>query len=375
MKVESWYKLMEISLAVLDRQIDLYREEYEAAALRVLRSGWYVLGPEVEKFEIEFADYVGRKYCVGVNSGLDALILSVRAMGIGEGDEVIVPANTYIATVLAITENGAVPVFVEPDAYYGLDVSKIEAVITPKTKAIMVVHLYGQAAEMDTITSIAKSHGLKLIEDCAQSHGARYRGSMTGAFGDVGCFSFYPTKNLGAFGDGGAVVMDDAELYNTLKMLRNYGSKIKYHNEIEGVNSRLDELQAALLRVKLSHLGELNEERVYIAQRYDAEIKNPAIDLPGMRCQETNHVYHQYVIRTKDRDGFQKYLAEHGIKTVIHYPVPPHLAECYSYLGYQKGDFPLAEQYADQVLSLPMFNGMTEKEIDYVCRICNEYKM
>lgn len=375
MKVESGYKLMEISLAVLDRQIDLYREEYEAAALRVLRSGWYVLGPEVEKFEIEFADYVGRKYCVGVNSGLDALILSVRAMGIGEGDEVIVPANTYIATVLAITENGAVPVFVEPDAYYGLDVSKIEAVITLKTKAIMVVHLYGQAAEMDTITSIAKSHGLKLIEDCAQSHGARYRGIMTGAFGDVGCFSFYPTKNLGAFGDGGAVVMDDAELYNTLKMLRNYGSKIKYHNEIEGVNSRLDELQAALLRVKLSHLGELNEERVYIAQRYDAEIKNPAIDLPGMRCQETNHVYHQYVIRTKDRDGFQKYLAEHGIKTVIHYPVPPHLAECYSYLGYQKGDFPLAEQYADQVLSLPMFNGMTEKEIDYVCRICNEYKM
>lgn len=364
---------MNIDLAVLDRQYQLYDQEYENAALRVLRSGWYVLGPEVEAFENEFAAYVGRKYCVGVNSGLDALTLSIHALGIGAGDEVLVPGNTYIATVLAITKNGASPVFVEPDVYYGIDADRIEAAITKKTKAIMPVHLYGQACDMDKIMNIADKYNLRVVEDCAQSHGAKYKGTMTGAFGNAGCFSFYPTKNLGAFGDAGAVVTDDERLYKKLKMLRNYGSEKKYHNQIEGVNSRLDEMQAALLRVKLSHIEELNAERVAIARRYNTEIKNPAIQLPSMRVAENNHVYHQYVIRTKERDKFQKYLADNGIKTVIHYPIPPHLVECYGYLGYKKGDFPIAEEYAEEVLSLPMFNGIADKEIRYLIRVVNAY--
>lgn len=364
---------MKIDLNILDRQFELYKQEYENAALRVLRSGWYVLGPEVEAFEKEFAAYVGRKYCVGINSGLDALTLSIHALGIGAGDEVLVPANTYIATVLAITKNGATPVFIEPDEYYGIAADKLENAITKHTKAVMPVHLYGQSCDMDKIMDVADRYNLKVIEDCAQSHGAKYKGTMTGAFGNAGCFSFYPTKNLGAFGDAGAIVTGDEELYKKLKMLRNYGSEKKYHNQIEGVNSRLDEMQAALLRVKLSHIEKLNAERVVIAGRYNDEIKNPAIQLPIMRAMENNHVYHQYVIRTKERDKFQKYLADNGIKTVIHYPIPPHLAECYGYLGYKKGDFPIAEQYAEEVLSLPMFNGIADKEIRYLIRVVNAY--
>ena len=364
---------MKIDLAVLGRQFELYQEEYEAAALRVLRSGWYVLGPEVEAFEQAFAAYVGRKYCIGVASGLDALTLSVRALGIGAGDEVIVPANTYIATVLAITANGATPVFVEPDDGFTLDPARIEAAITPKTRAIMVVHLYGQAAQMDVICRIAKAHGLRLIEDCAQSHGAKFSGTMTGAFGDAGCFSFYPTKNLGAFGDAGAVVTDDEELAGTLRMLRNYGSEKKYYNKLVGVNSRLDELQAALLRTKLSHLKELNAERERIAAAYLSGIQNPAIRLPKQR-ENANHVWHQFVIETEDRDGFQQYLADHDIQTVIHYPIPPHLAECYQYLGCKEGDFPITEHMAKTVLSLPMFNGMKEEEVRYVIETVNGYE-
>ena len=364
---------MKIDLAVLGRQFELYQEEYEAAALRVLRSGWYVLGPEVESFEQAFAAYVGRKYCIGVGSGLDALTLSVRALGIGAGDEVIVPANTYIATVLAITANGATPVFVEPDDGFTLDPARIEAAITPKTRAIMVVHLYGQAAQMDVICRIAKAHGLRLVEDCAQSHGAKFSGTMTGAFGDAGCFSFYPTKNLGAFGDAGAVVTDDEELAGTLRMLRNYGSEKKYYNKLVGVNSRLDELQAALLRTKLSHLKELNAERERIAAAYLSGIQNPAIRLPKQR-ENANHVWHQFVIETEDRDGFQQYLADHDIQTVIHYPIPPHLAECYQYLGCKEGDFPITEHMAKTVLSLPMFNGMKEEEVRYVIETVNGYE-
>lgn len=363
---------MKIDLAVLGRQFELYQEEYEAAALRVLRSGWYVLGPEVESFEQAFAAYVGRKYCIGVGSGLDALTLSVRALGIGAGDEVIVPANTYIATVLAITANGATPVFVEPDDCFTLDAARIEAAITPKTRAIMVVHLYGQAAQMDAICRIAKAHGLRLVEDCAQSHGAKFSGTMTGAFGDAGCFSFYPTKNLGAFGDAGAVVTDDEELAGTLRMLRNYGSEKKYHNKILGVNSRLDELQAALLRTKLGHLADLIAERERIAAAYLSGIQNPAIRLPKQR-ENANHVWHQFVIETEDRDSFQQYLAGHGIQTVIHYPIPPHLAECYQYLGHKEGDYPIAERMAKTVLSLPMFNGMREDEVQYVIDMVNKY--
>lgn len=251
---------MQVKCNVLDRQFQLYQEEYEQAALRVLRSGWYVLGNEVRQFEEKFAQFTGRKYCVGLNSGLDALIMSVRALGIGRGDEVIVQANTYIATVLGITENGAVPVFVEPDEYFNMDADKIEKAVTDRTKAVMVTHLYGQASDMTRIAAIADRHGLLLIEDCAQSHGACYAGKMTGTFGISGCFSFYPTKNLGAFGDAGAVVTDDEAFADKLRMMRNYGSRKKYHNEIEGVNSRLDEMQAALLGVKLAHLRELNDE-------------------------------------------------------------------------------------------------------------------
>lgn len=363
---------MKIDLAVLGRQFELHQQEYEDAAIRVLRSGWYILGKELEAFEQEFASYVGRKYCVGLNSGLDALILFIRALGIGNGDEVIVPANTYIATVLGITENAATPVFIEPDEFHNLDADKIEQAITNKTKAIMVVHLYGQVANMGKIMRIAAKYNLKVVEDCAQSHGARYASVMSGAFGDFGCFSFYPTKNLGAFGDSGAIVTDDKDLYMTMKMLRNYGSKIKYHNEIQGVNSRLDEIQAALLRVKLSHLDELNLERKRIASRYLEGISNPKLALPktNLNCE---HVYHQFVVCVDNRDEFQRYLETNNIKTAIHYPIPPHLAECYKILGYKRGDYPITEQYANKVISMPMYNGMADEEIQYVIDMVNDF--
>lgn len=363
---------MKIGLAVLDRQFNEYQSEYEAAALRVLRAGLYILGPEVQAFEEEFAAFTGTKYCVGLNSGLDALILAVRALNIGSGDEVIVPANTYIATVLGITENRATPVFVEPDEFYNIDGERIEAAVTSRTKAIMVVHLYGQAANMPQIMTVAEKYKLPVIEDCAQSHGARFGEIMTGHFGTIGCFSFYPTKNLGAFGDSGAIVTDDRQLAEKLRMLRNYGGRVKYHNEILGVNSRLDEIQAALLRVKLKHLSELTAERKVIASRFLEGIKNPRLILPGTR-ENADHVYHQFVVRTSRRDRFKAYLAEHGIDTMIHYPIPPHLAECYNYLDLEAGDYPLAEQYADEVLSLPIFNGMEQTETDYVIKVCNNY--
>lgn len=364
---------MKVKCNVLDRQFFQYQQEYEEAALRVLRSGWYVLGNEVKQFEEEFAAFTGRKYCVGLNSGLDALIMSVRALGISQGDEVIVQANTYIATVLGITENGAIPVFVEPDEYYNIDADKIEAAITDKTKAIMVVHLYGQASNMDKIMGISKKYNLPVIEDCAQSHGACFDGKMTGSFGISGCFSFYPTKNLGAFGDAGAIVTDDKDFADKVRMMRNYGSRIKYYNEIEGLNSRLDEMQAALLRVKLQHIKELNQERVVLADRYTKGITNEYIVKPEIR-NGANSIFHQYVIRCKDRSNLQKYLEEQGIQTQIHYPVPPHLAECYERLGHKRGDYPITEQYANEVLSLPIYTGMTWEEQDYVIEKLNTFK-
>lgn len=363
---------MQIKCNVLDRQFQMYQQEYEEAALRVLRSGWYILGNEVKQFEEEFAAYTGRKYCVGLNSGLDALIMSVRALGIGEGDEVIVQANTYIATVLGITENGATPVFVEPDEYFNIDAEKIEAVITDRTKAIMVVHLYGQASNMDKIVEIADKYNLQIIEDCAQSHGACFDGKMTGTFGISGCFSFYPTKNLGAFGDAGAIVTDDKEFADKIRMMRNYGSRIKYVNEIEGINSRLDEMQAALLRVKLTHMKELNDERKVLGERYTKGISNHKIMKPEIR-EGADTVYHQYVIRCAEREKLKKYLEEYGIQTQIHYPIPPHLAECYQYLGHKAGDYPLTEQYANEFLSLPLYTGMTWEEQDYVIEKLNDY--
>jgi dTDP-4-amino-4,6-dideoxygalactose transaminase len=363
---------MNIKCNVLDRQYKMFQKEYDEAALRVLNSGWYILGKEVQQFEEEFKTRVGSKFCVGLNSGLDALILAVRALGIGKGDEVIVQANTYIATVLGITENDATPVYVEPDEYFNIDASKIEEKITSKTKAIMVVHLYGQASRMDKIMEIANKHHIPVIEDCAQSHDSCFKGKQTGTFGVIGCFSFYPTKNMGAFGDAGCIVTDNEELANKIRMFRNYGSKIKYYNELEGVNSRLDEMQAALLRVKLSHMDVITAERYKLGAKFLNGIKNPKIMLPKT-LEGVNHVYHQFVIRCKNRNEFQQYLADNEIQTQIHYPIPPHLADCYKWQGYKKGAFPITEEYADTVLSLPLYTGMTEEEQKYIIEVINKF--
>lgn len=363
---------MKIEFNVLDRQYQMYADEYNQAAIRVLESGWYILGKELDKFEANYAKNMNIKYCVGINSGLDALILAFRALGIKQGDEVIVPANTYIASVMGITENGATPTFIEPDEFYNLDADKIEEAITENTKAILAVHIYGQAANIRKIKEIADKYRLYLVEDCAQSHGSKYDGQLTGTFGDVGCFSFFPTKNLGAFGDAGAIVTDNQEIADRVRMLRNYGSKVKYFNEIEGVNSRLDEIQAAILSVKLNHLGELTEDRIRIAERYLSTIKNSKIILP-QKLEKADHVYHLFVIQCAEREELQKYLLDRGIKTQIHYPIPPHLAECYSRLGYSNGDLPITEKYSNEILSLPLYNGMTNEEVDYVTRIVNAF--
>ena len=356
----------------LDKGFFQYQEELERKALEVLRSGWYVLGPEVRAFEEEFAGYTGAKYCVGLASGLDALWLAFKVLGIGEGDEVIVQANTYIASVMGITINGATPVFVEPDEYFNIDVDKIESLITPKTKAILVVHLYGQASQMDEVVALCRKYNLKLVEDCAQSHGACFEDKMTGTFGDIGCFSFYPSKNLGAFGDAGAIVTDDEELAKAMRVYRNYGSEKRYYNMVVGANSRLDELQAGLLRVKLAHIQELTQERENLAQTYLSKIKNKKITLPQIR-ENCSHVWHQFVIRCDKRDELIQYLEERGIGSIIHYPIPPHLSEAYGYLGYKMGDYPITEAYAATILSLPMYNGMTAEEIEKVIQALNDF--
>ncbi|MBQ9443862.1 MAG: DegT/DnrJ/EryC1/StrS family aminotransferase [Lachnospiraceae bacterium] len=349
-----------------------YQDEFEKKALDVLRSGWYILGHELSSFEEEWASYIGTKYCVGLASGLDALWISFRLLGVGEGDEVIVCANAYIACVMGITMNGATPVFVEPDGYDNIDASLIEEKITPKTKAILAVHLYGQCCDMDTIMDIAKRHGLRVVEDCAQSHGNHFNGRRAGTFGDVACFSFYPSKGCGAFGDGGAIVTNDSDLRDRFRTFRNYGSEKRYHFKVVGANSRLDELQAGLLSVKLKHLDELNAERAEIADRYTKGIHHPDITLPRVR-PGADSTWHQYVIHTSRRDELMNYLAEKDIDTLIHYPIPPHLSEAYSYLGHKKGDFPVAERYADEVLSLPMYNGMTKEDQQYVIDMINAF--
>lgn len=357
----------------MDRGFYKYQEEFEAKALEVLRSGWYVLGKEVEAFEKEFAAYTGAAHCVGLASGLDALWLAFRILGVGAGDEVIVQANTYIASVMGITINGATPVFVEPDAFYNIDVEQIERKITERTKAILVVHLYGQASYMEPIVALCGKYGLKLVEDCAQSHGACYRGKMTGTFGDIGCFSFYPSKNLGAFGDGGAIVTNDAGIAADMRVYRNYGSEKRYYNKVVGANSRLDELQAGLLRVRLRYMEELTKERRSLAARYTEFLCNEAVTLPQVR-EGSDSVWHQYVIACEERDRLKAYLEEKGIGSIIHYPIPPHLSEAYGYLGYKKGSFPKTEHCADTVLSIPMYNGMTVEEQNYVIEAINAFK-
>lgn len=358
----------------LARQYSLHAEEYRKKACEVLDSGWYILGKEVSAFEKEWAEYIGSKYCVGLASGLDALWISFRLLDIGFGDEVIVCANAYIACVMGITINGATPVFVEPDQYENIDANKIEAAITEKTKAILAVHLYGQACDMTKIMDIAQRYNLKVVEDCAQSHGSHWHGQTVGTFGDIGCFSFYPSKGCGAFGDAGAIVSENEELAKMFRVFRNYGSEKRYHNMMVGSNSRLDEMQAGLLRVKLKYLDEFNEERCKIAARYNAEITNPLIQKPQIR-PGADSTWHQYVVHVpKYRDALMEYLKELEIGTLIHYPIPPHLSEAYASLGYKKGDFPIAEQYANEVLSLPMYNGMTFDEQTEVIIAINKFK-
>ena len=359
----------------MDRTFFKFQNEFEAKALSVLRSGRYILGNEVESFEKEFSSYIGTKYCVGLASGLDALWISFKLLGIGKNDEVIVCSNSYIACVMGITINDATPVFVEPDKYDNIDAMKIEQKITPNTKAILAVHLYGQACDMTKIMSIANKYGLKVVEDCAQSHGNHWSTKTVGTFGDIGCFSFYPSKGCGAFGDAGCIVTNNEELAQKFRIFRNYGSEKRYYNMMVGSNSRLDELQAGLLRVKLSHLDELNSERCKIAERYCNEIGNELIQLPQIR-PGADSTWHQFVIHVPNyRNELIKFLEDQGIGTLIHYPIPPHLSRAYQYLGYKRGDFPIAEKYANEVLSLPMYNGMTDEEQEKVIRAINSFKM
>lgn len=356
----------------LGRQYSLNAKEYEEKALEVLRSGWYILGKEVDAFEKEWANYVGTKYCVGLASGLDALWISFRLLDIKEGDEVIVCANAYIACVMGITMNCATPVFVEPDEYDNIDANKIEAAITSNTKAILAVHLFGQACDMTKIMDIAHKHDLRVVEDCAQSHGNKWSGQAVGTFGDIGCFSFYPSKGCGAFGDAGAITTNSEELDYKFRVFRNYGSQKRYYNEVVGTNSRLDELQAGLLRVKLKHLNEFNTERCKIARIYDDNITNEYIKKPKVR-PGADSTWHQYVIHTAYRDELMEYLKRFEIGTLIHYPIPPHLSEAYAYLGKKEGDYPLAEKAAKEVLSLPMYNGITKEDLDYVIEKINAF--
>ena len=358
-----------------------YREELIAACTRVIDSGWYIGGKELEQFEQNFAEYCGVKFAIGVANGLDALILTLRAwkeLGqLQEGDEVIVPSNTYIASILAITANNLTPVLVEPDlATYNIDPAKIEEAITAKTKVILPVHLYGQLAAMSDIMHIAKNHNLLVLEDSAQSHGAQIQGKKAGNWGDAAGFSFYPGKNLGALGDAGAITTNNAELAQTLKALRNYGSHEKYKNLFVGVNSRLDEMQAAILDVKLKHLDEETQNRRQIANLYMAGINNPIIELPKVNKDVLNdqqHVWHVFVIRSKHRIELQKYLAESGIQTLIHYPIPPHKQQAYE--EWNDLSYPVSEQIHAEILSLPMGPTLTVEDAEKVIQLCNEFKV
>lgn len=343
------------------------RKELDAAYSRVLDAGWFILGEETDRFEAEFARFCGTEFCIGVGNGLDALHLALIAHGIGKGDEVIVPSNTYIATWLAISYAGGIPIPVEPDsASYNLDPAAIEAAITPRTRAILPVHLYGRIADMAAICAVAEKHGLVVIEDCAQSHGARQNSKAAGAWGHSAAWSFYPGKNLGALGDGGAVTTSDATVADRVRLLRNYGSRVKYHNEVRGFNSRLDPLQCAFLSAKLPVLPEWNARRVAIAKRYsDAFTGVPGLVTP-QPGQDGEHAWHLYVVQHERRDALQAYLNENGIGTLIHYPIPPHLSEAYEDFGYKPGAFPIAESMAKRVLSLPIGPHLKDDEADYV---------
>ena len=342
------------------------RPEIDAAIARVLDSGWYILGPEVEAFEAEFAGYCHADHAIGLANGLDALHLALRAMDVGPGDEVIVPSNTYIATWLAVSQCGAVPVPVEPDpATHNIDPARIEAAITPRTRVILPVHLYGQPADLDPILAIARKHGLRVLEDGAQAHGARYKGRRIGGHGDAVAWSFYPGKNLGALGDGGAVTTNDAQIADRLRVLRNYGSRVKYVNEVAGYNSRLDPLQAAVLRVKLAHLDDWNARRTALAQVYLDGLRDTGLVLPHVP-DWAQPAWHLFVVRHRQRDDLQRALTEAGIGSLIHYPIPPHKQQAYAEAGYPADAFPLANRLAEEVLSLPMGPQMGVGEVDTV---------
>lgn len=359
-----------VSFLPMERELN---EELREAFNRVYERSWYIEGIEDENFEKIFAKYCNIKYCVGTGNGLDALMLSLKALRVGRGDEVIVPSNTFIATALAVTYVEATPVFVEPDIRtFNIDPEKIEAAITERTKAIIPVHLYGQPCDMDSIMKIAQKYNLYVIEDCAQAHGATYKEKKIGTFGNVAGFSFYPGKNLGALGDAGAIVTNNKEIASKIRALGNYGSDYKYHHIYQGNNSRLDEIQAAFLSVKLPYLDKMNTERRRIADKYMAGIKNPEIILPYVP-EYVNPVWHIFGIRCKKRDALEKFLNEAGIGTNKHYPIPIHLQECYKNLGLKKGDFPIAEEISNTELSLPIYYGMTEKEIQYVINILNKF--
>jgi dTDP-4-amino-4,6-dideoxygalactose transaminase len=348
--------------------------DLEAAAANVIRSGWYILGQEVEAFESAYARFTGSTHVVGVANGLDALTISLRTLGIGVGDEVIVPANTYIASLLAVTHVGATPVPVEPrESTCNIDPDLIEAHITPRTRAIMPVHLYGQPCEMEAIVAIAERNGLYVIEDNAQSQGARYKGRLTGSWGHINGTSFYPGKNLGALGDAGAISTDDPNLAAKAREWRNYGSAVKYYNKVAGYNSRLDELQAALLRVKLPWLASWNAERDRLANAYTEALQRAGDLLLPQVAEAAEPVWHLYTIRTVERDRMKTFLQEKGISTLIHYPVPPHLQKAYRDLGWQQGQFPISEAIASTTLSLPLFPGLTDLELLYVVECIHEF--
>ncbi|MCL6378787.1 DegT/DnrJ/EryC1/StrS family aminotransferase [Pectobacterium brasiliense] len=356
-----------------------YSDDLKDAFSRVLDSGWYITGNEVSKFEKQFSDYCSTKHSIGVANGLDALTLTIRAwkeLGwLRKGDEIIVQANTYIASVLAITENDLVPVLVEPSPVtYNLLPDTIKAAITPKTKAILPVHLYGQISPMDEIMAIAKEHNLLVLEDCAQAHGAVLNGKKAGSWGDAAGFSFYPGKNLGALGDAGAITTNNDELADALKALRNYGSHKKYENLYQGVNSRLDELQAAFLTIKLKYLDENNSRRQKIAKKYCTDIVNNLISLPHLPDFSSEHVWHLFVIQCDNRNKLQEFLSDKGIQTLIHYPTPPHLQQAYRELGLKKGTLPITESIHNKVLSLPIGPTLSDIEVKAVITAINEYQ-
>lgn len=364
---------MQIKSVDFNKEYNTFKNELDEAYFRVMQSGQYILGPETSTFEDEFAGYCGSKYCVGVGNGLDALLLALISLDVGKGDEVIVPSNTYIATWIAVSLTGAVPVPVEPlESTYNINPDLIENAITNKTKAIMPVHLYGQPADMDPIMEIAQKYDLKVVDDAAQAHGASYYGRKVGSLTDITAFSFYPTKNLGAIGDGGAITTNNAEIADKIKMLRNYGESQKYINRVIGYNSRLDELQAAFLRVKLKHLDTLTYKKKLIADEYNKKINNMNITLPYVP-EHISPVWHQFVIKTSRRDNLKKYLLNNGINTLIHYPIPPHLQSAYSFLNFEGINLSIAEMLSSTILSLPISWTMEKSEIDYVIDKINKF--